>query len=80
MTVARTRPFLQANEPPRPFGEVLGERRRMDPEARERDRVMAKIAELEGCAADAVDAAERKRLFCEAEGWRSALHGLQPTR
>lgn len=69
----RLRPFIPANEPPRPFSEVLAERRAMDPAARVADAAMDQVLELESQAADASDPATRKRLLCEAEDLRCAM-------
>lgn len=68
----RDRPFVAANEPPRPFSEVLAERALGDP----RRHALDEIARIEGLALEASDPAERKRLQCDAEDLRAALHEL----
>jgi hypothetical protein len=65
----RSRPFLSASEPRRPYSEVRAERSGDDP----LERVHAEIERLEAEAAGADDLEERKRLQCEAEAWRCAL-------
>jgi hypothetical protein len=69
----RARPFIRADEPPRPFSEVLAERREQDPVARAIRAAMDKIAELEGAAAEEADAVKRKALLCHAEAIRCAI-------
>ena len=69
----RDRPFIQANEPPRPFSDVVAERRISDPAFRQREQVVARIQEIEGEAAGADHAGERKSLQCEAEALRLEL-------
>jgi len=66
----RTRPFIQANEPPRPYSDILSERRITDP----REVVLGQIRLLEAEAQAVDDAKERARLQCEAEALRCALH------
>ena len=66
----RTRPFISANESPRPYSETVAERRITDP----REVVLGQIRLLESEAQAADDPAERDRLQCEAEGLRCALH------
>lgn len=65
----RDRPFLQAGESPRPYSELLAERRGNDP----RSRILDEIARLESAAAGAETETERKALQCEAEDLRCAL-------
>lgn len=69
----RDRPFIPASEQPRPFSEVLAERRAMDPAVRFADAAMDQVLELESQAAEAADPATRKRLQCEAEDLRCAM-------
>lgn len=69
----RDRPFISANEPPRPYGDVLAERRQMDPAYQRKKATLAEIGRLEAEAADQQDPAERKRIQCEAEGLRCLL-------
>jgi hypothetical protein len=66
----RLRAYLTASESPRPFSEIVAERGEQDP----RQRLMRDIAALELEAAAAEDLKERKRLQCEAEALRCALH------
>lgn len=73
----RERPFIAAGEQPRPFSEVLAERSHSDPGLRRREAVLEQIADLEASALDAADSAERKRLQCEAEALRCALHEVE---
>jgi hypothetical protein len=68
--MARSRPFISGNEPPRPFSEAVLERSGPDP----LERVLGDIARLEGEAAAAECGSERARLQCEAEALRCALH------
>jgi hypothetical protein len=65
----RTRPFLNASEPARPYSELLAERMHDDPKR----NALAQIDDLEAEASEATDPAERKRLQCEAEALRCAL-------
>jgi hypothetical protein len=76
----RDRPYVCANEPARPYSDVIAERRATDPAAQRRELVLMRIAELEGEAAEAADPAVRKNLQCEAEGLRAALDESAPPR
>lgn len=69
----RNRPFLQANESPRPYSEIRAEREANDPDARQRASVMAHIAMLEAEAKGCSIEVERRLLQCEAEALRCAL-------
>jgi hypothetical protein len=80
MRPPRARPFISANETPRPYRDVVAERNREDPHFRARERVLADVARLEGEAADARDPGEAKRLQCEAEALRCALAERPPPR
>lgn len=71
----RVRPFLQAGESPRPFSEVLRDRRGDD----ERERWRREIERLEAAAAAAQaegNDTERQALQCQAEDLRCALQGV----
>lgn len=70
----RDRPFIQANESPRPYSEIRAERSDIGLE----HAVLQRIAGLEVDAAAAEDPAEARRLQCEAEDFRCALHELKP--
>lgn len=76
----RSRPFIAAGESPRPFSEIRAERDNTDAELRRIDQAREQIARLEGEALDATDAAERKRLQCEAEAVRAWLDEEFATR
>jgi hypothetical protein len=72
----RDRPFIQANESPRPYSELRGERQAFDPT----EAVMRQIVELEAGAREADDPGQAKRLQCEAEDLRCSLHDLAARR
>jgi len=70
----RSRPYLSASEPPRPYSEIVAERRRADPT----HRILDDIAEMEAEAAAMTDPVERKRRQCEAEELRCQLAHRPP--
>jgi hypothetical protein len=69
----RDRPFIAANEQPRPYSDVRAERDALSADSRRVETMREDIARLEGAAAEAVDPATRKRLQCEAEAVRITL-------
>jgi hypothetical protein len=70
----RDRPFIAANEPPRPYSEIRRERSGFDLV----ERVLAAVDGLEADAFEAENPAEAKRLQCEAEDLRCALEEHRP--
>lgn len=72
----RLRPFIGADEAPRPFSEVLAERSVTDP-AR---RVLEDVAELEAEAEASADPNERRQLQGRAEALRCAIAESRRTR
>lgn len=65
--------YASGSEAPRRFSDVLSERRRLDSAAIARERALDNVAELESLAAQTGDAAESKRLLCEAEALRCLI-------
>ena len=74
--MTRDRPFIRANEQPRPYSELQSERSAFDPA----EAVLRQVADLEADAAEAADPALAKRLQCEAEDLRCSLHESRRAR